>query len=178
MEQQQQISIDIKSLSTKARRRMRTSKEETAILENYYRQNPNPNNEQKQKIAKEVEMGARNVHFWFQNRRAKDNKRKKLLQQKQKEYDRQQKEQQEIIIREQQQGFNNDNIAVTALGSHQQSLKQKGKLKLPPISSIMVPSLEDLSISFYFHHAKFGIEDCMLQWSQFHNNASDENQHF
>ncbi|KAI7897732.1 uncharacterized protein BX663DRAFT_527363 [Cokeromyces recurvatus] len=84
--EQQQISIDIKSLSTKARRRMRTSKEETAILESYYRQNPNPTNEHKQRIAKEVEMGARNVHFWFQNRRAKDNKRKKLLQQKQKEF--------------------------------------------------------------------------------------------
>lgn len=24
----------------------------------------------------------------------------------------------------------------------------------------------DLSIPFYFHHAKFGIADCMIQWSK------------
>lgn len=52
------------SLSTAAKRRMRTTKEETTILENYYRGNPNPTKEQKQEIAKVVQMGERNVHFW------------------------------------------------------------------------------------------------------------------
>lgn len=52
------------SLSTKAKRRMRTSKEETAVLEDYYSKNPNPNQEQKQEIANVVQMGVRNVHFW------------------------------------------------------------------------------------------------------------------
>ena len=58
-------SNDLK-LSTKAKRRMRTSREEAAILESYYKQNPNPNSELKQEIAEVVNMGARNVHFWYQ----------------------------------------------------------------------------------------------------------------
>lgn len=58
------ISIDPLSLSTKARRRMRTSREETAILEDFYSKNSNPNNDQKQEIANTVKMGPRNVHFW------------------------------------------------------------------------------------------------------------------
>lgn len=58
------ISIDPLSLSTKARRRMRTSREETAILEDFYSNNSNPNNDQKQEIANTVKMGPRNVHFW------------------------------------------------------------------------------------------------------------------
>ena len=52
------------SLSTTARRRMRTSKEEIIILESFYDKNPNPNQEQKEDIAKVVKMGSKNVHFW------------------------------------------------------------------------------------------------------------------
>lgn len=59
------IPIDPMSLSTKARRRMRTSREETAILEDFYNKNPNPNNDQKAEIAYAVKMGPRNVHFWY-----------------------------------------------------------------------------------------------------------------
>lgn len=58
------VTIDAMSLSTKARRRMRTSREETIILEDFYSKNPNPNNEQKQEIASTVKMGPKNVHFW------------------------------------------------------------------------------------------------------------------
>lgn len=36
--------------------------------------------------------------------------------------------------------------------------------KLPPISTIMIPDFENLSISFYFHHPQFGIENSMMQW--------------
>lgn len=46
------------------------------------------------------------------------------------------------------------------------------KFNLPPISSIMVPNFRNLSIPFYFHHSKFGIEDCMLQWSTTMNSTS------
>lgn len=100
------VPIENMSLSTKARRRMRTSLEETAILESYYVKNPNPNHEQKEEIANVVKMGSKSVHFWyisiyniymliltglyqtynrFQNRRAKDNKKRKLLQIRQQE---------------------------------------------------------------------------------------------
>ncbi|KAI7895806.1 Homeodomain-like protein, partial [Mucor mucedo] len=75
----QVVPIDPMSLSTKARRRMRTSREETAILEDFYNKNPNPSNGEKAEIANTVKMGPRNVHFWFQNRRAKDNKRRKMI---------------------------------------------------------------------------------------------------
>lgn len=64
MDKKKVIPIDPKSLSTTAKRRMRTSREETAILEGFYSKTPNPNNEQKEEIAKVVNMGARNVHFW------------------------------------------------------------------------------------------------------------------
>lgn len=52
------------SLSTVARRRMRTSREEMLILEEQYRKNPNPNQKEKDKIAERLQMGSKNVHFW------------------------------------------------------------------------------------------------------------------
>lgn len=52
-------------LSTIARRRMRTSREEMATLDEFYRKNPNPNQEEKKEIAKIVHMGPKNVHFWY-----------------------------------------------------------------------------------------------------------------
>lgn len=57
-------SISNLSLSTVAKRRMRTSKEEMAILEHYFCQNRNPNTEQKKEIATSVQMTERSVHFW------------------------------------------------------------------------------------------------------------------
>ncbi|KAI8991156.1 Homeodomain-like protein, partial [Mycotypha africana] len=68
------------SLSTTAKRRMRTSREEMAILESYYKNNPNPSQQEKQHISQVVQMAEKSVHFWFQNRRAKDNKRKRILE--------------------------------------------------------------------------------------------------
>lgn len=65
MDEKQVIKIDPKSLSTTARRRMRTSREETAILEGFFKKTPNPDNEQKQEIAAAVSMGVKNVHFWY-----------------------------------------------------------------------------------------------------------------
>jgi hypothetical protein len=53
------------SLSTVARRRMRTSREEIAVLDEYYRKNPNPNQEEKKEIANLLKMGTKNVHFWY-----------------------------------------------------------------------------------------------------------------
>jgi hypothetical protein len=44
---------------------MRTSREEMAILDEFYRKNPNPNQEEKKEIAKLVHMGPKNVHFWY-----------------------------------------------------------------------------------------------------------------
>lgn len=58
-------SISNLSLSTVAKRRMRTSKEEMIILEHYFSQNRNPNNEQKKEIAKAVQMTEKSVHFWY-----------------------------------------------------------------------------------------------------------------
>ncbi|RCH98893.1 hypothetical protein CU098_011235 [Rhizopus stolonifer] len=190
------------TLSTKAKRRMRTSREETAILESYYKQNPNPNQEQKQEIAEAVKMGVRNVHFWFQNRRAKDNKRKKLI--KQKEFERLHLKQQQadslatssinhIVnknnsipkrnsnLKHQQQSFvshpvllnyeqvvnggecSNNDTNDAKEDSLSPAQRQKGKFKLPPISTFMTPKYAGLSVPFYFHHPNFGIEDSMIQ---------------
>lgn len=142
------------SLSTKARRRMRTSKEETAILESFYSKNPNPNSEQKQEIAEAVKMGAKNVHFWFQNRRAKDNKKRKLIRMRQEEAAQRQQQQQQQFYGKPQQ---------IDLAYQQQITGSGNKFNLPPISTIMMPDLHTFSIPYYFHHSKFGIEDCMLQ---------------
>ncbi|KAI8391566.1 Homeodomain-like protein [Radiomyces spectabilis] len=73
-------SLPMISLSTKAKRRRRTSQEETCILEDYFSRNPNPNQREKEEIAKKVNMEPKNVHFWFQNRRAKNSKRRKLAE--------------------------------------------------------------------------------------------------
>lgn len=58
-------SVSNLSLSTVAKRRMRTSKEEMAILEQYFVQNRNPNNDQKKEIATVVQMSERSIHFWY-----------------------------------------------------------------------------------------------------------------
>ncbi|KAI7892584.1 uncharacterized protein EV154DRAFT_504221 [Mucor mucedo] len=71
--------IDIDSLSTKARRRRRTTREEAAILEDFYSKNPNPDYKQKEMIAGVVNMGPKNVHFWFQNRRAKGGNKNRMM---------------------------------------------------------------------------------------------------
>jgi hypothetical protein len=59
-----QVKVENLSLSTKAKRRCRTSAKETKILEDFYKRNPSPNKEQKEEIANVVHMGERNVHFW------------------------------------------------------------------------------------------------------------------
>lgn len=48
----------------------------------------------------------------------------------------------------------------------QHNSKGKAKFNLPPISAFMAQKSPDLSIPFYFHHSKFGIADCMIQWSK------------
>lgn len=58
-------SVSNLSLSTVAKRRMRTSKEEMIILEQNFAQNRNPNNNQKSEIATAVQMSERSVHFWY-----------------------------------------------------------------------------------------------------------------
>ncbi|KAI8997770.1 hypothetical protein BDB01DRAFT_772381 [Pilobolus umbonatus] len=132
----QTVPSKVLSLSTTAKRRMRTSREEIIILEGHYRKNPNPNQEEKKEIAKEVQMGARNVHFWFQNRRAKDNKKRRLIEQR---------------LHQNQGTSPMDNT--------------KKSFHLPPISTLITPSIQDLNIPFYFHHRTFGIEATMLQWT-------------
>ncbi|OBZ86008.1 hypothetical protein A0J61_05946 [Choanephora cucurbitarum] len=180
-------SNDLK-LSTKAKRRMRTSREEAAILESYYKQNPNPNSELKQEIAEVVNMGARNVHFWFQNRRAKDNKRKRLL--------KQQIEQGRIqtvldlppndesvssrfgievsyVQHQQPASLNPTRFNQTNMDQISSAQRQKGKFKLPPISTIMAPNNPGLSIPFYYYHSNFGIEDSMIQLAYLQDHAQN-----
>ncbi|KAI8380734.1 Homeodomain-like protein [Blakeslea trispora] len=181
------ISNELK-LSTKAKRRMRTSREETAILESYYKQNPNPNHERKQEIAEAVNMGARNVHFWFQNRRAKDNKRKKMLKQ-QIEQERfhtllglpsasdnaESKLDMEAncVQRQQSTSSSFSRFNQTNINQMSSSQRQKGKFKLPPISTIMAPNNPGISIPFYYHHSNFGIEDSMIQLAYLQDHAQN-----
>ncbi|KAG1056207.1 hypothetical protein G6F46_005905 [Rhizopus delemar] len=148
------------SLSTVARRRMRTSKEEMAVLDEYYRKNPNPNQEEKKEIANLLKMGTKNVHFWFQNRRAKENKKKKVFQQQLK----QKKSQQTSIpsSSKQKQHYLRSTTNTNTSSKQQQEDSDTQPLQLPPISDIMVCPAQNLSIPFFFYHSKFGIEDSLV----------------
>ncbi|KAL9549616.1 hypothetical protein MBANPS3_005115 [Mucor bainieri] len=161
-------SISNLSLSTVAKRRMRTSKEEMVILEHYFSQNKNPNTEQKKEIAKAVQMTDRSVHFWFQNRRAKENKKNKMKghHQKKKSSDIKSPEQSQLTQEPQtQSSFAN------AVGTYGMGKKDSQHTQLPPISSFVHYRNRPvgLDISYYFHHNAFGIEDSMRQWSDYHH---------
>lgn len=114
--------------------------------------------------------------YRFQNRRAKDNKKRKLLQSRQQElgktfffcliilsffflYIN-------IIAQQQQQIGSGQHLYYPQTQFTNQQLKGKAKFNLPPISKIMVEDSPNLSIPFFFHHPKFGLEDCMIQWSK------------
>ncbi|KAG2213576.1 hypothetical protein INT46_002282 [Mucor plumbeus] len=156
------------SLSTVAKRRMRTSKEEMAILEQYFAQNRNPNNNQKREIAAAVQMSERSVHFWFQNRRAKENKKNKLKSQKQKK---------KAVDKGDNSPQQQPSVAAVNNNYFTRS-KDKYRPQLPPISTFVNyrnNPIAGLDISYYFHHNTFGIEESMKQWSDYHH---DQQAHY
>ncbi|CEP09658.1 hypothetical protein [Parasitella parasitica] len=165
-------SIGNLSLSTVAKRRMRTSKEEMAILEQYFVQNRNPNTEQKKEVAKIVQMSERSVHFWFQNRRAKENKKNKLKgQNAKKKVNKSGKSSQQTQTLQQPSP---EAAAPNAHGNcnHYYATRSKDKHpQLPPISTFVNyrANPAGLDISYYFHHNTFGIEESMKQWSDYHH---------
>ncbi|GAN10509.1 hypothetical protein MAM1_0363d10050 [Mucor ambiguus] len=163
-------SINKLSLSTVAKRRMRTSKEEMVVLEHYFSQNRNPNTEQKKEIAKAVQMTDRSVHFWFQNRRAKENKKSKIKGNHQKKKSNDIKSPEQPQLPQQQEPQTQPSFANT-VGTYGTGNKDKQHTQLPPISSFVhyrnCPF--GLDISYYFHHNAFGIEDSMKQWSDYHH---------
>ncbi|CAO0794960.1 unnamed protein product [Mucor circinelloides] len=165
-------SISNLSLSTVAKRRMRTSKEEMAILEHYFCQNRNPNTEQKKEIAKSVQMTERSVHFWFQNRRAKENKKSKMKahHQKKKSNGIKSPEQPHLSQLFQEQEQQTQPLLANVIGTYGTRNKDKQRPQLPPISSFVHyrNNTVGLDISYYFHHNTFGIEDSMRQWSDYH----------
>ncbi|KAK4515634.1 uncharacterized protein ATC70_010585 [Mucor velutinosus] len=172
-------SISNLSLSTVAKRRMRTSKEEMAILEHYFSQNRNPNTEKKKEIAKAVQMTEKSVHFWFQNRRAKENKKNKTTghHQKKKSNGIKSPEQSHLPKQAQlpqeppQQQQQTQPSLVNAVGTSGMRKKDKQRTQLPPISSFVRCHRHPvgLDISYYFYHSAFGIEDSMRQWSDYHH---------
>ncbi|KAI8334288.1 hypothetical protein BC941DRAFT_432583 [Chlamydoabsidia padenii] len=58
-------------LKTTAQRRARIKPELKAKLESEYINNPKPSKSEKHRIALDTGMTDDNVHFWFQNRRAR-----------------------------------------------------------------------------------------------------------
>ncbi|KAI8880423.1 hypothetical protein K501DRAFT_275585 [Backusella circina FSU 941] len=159
-------------LSTKAKRRMRASREELAILESHYTKNNKPTKEQEASIAKLVNMEPKNVYFWFQNRRAKDKKNKKAQQ---KERDSRlminlssqssgtdtrhySKESYERLLSDQAQ-----------LEELKANLSRKASARLPPISTILGKKKSQevgLDVQFVYHHSIFGIEAAFEQWER------------
>ncbi|KAJ3271652.1 hypothetical protein HK104_004652 [Borealophlyctis nickersoniae] len=64
----QHFSPDDASIIGKKRRR-RTTQEELDVLEAHFKENPLPNSQQREKLAKDTGMTPRAVQVWFQNRR-------------------------------------------------------------------------------------------------------------
>ncbi|KAF7723640.1 hypothetical protein EC973_001782 [Apophysomyces ossiformis] len=62
------------SMSTKARRRARTTPEQAQLLDVYFRRNPAPSKADLQEISQKVGIDSKSLQFWFQNRRAKEKK--------------------------------------------------------------------------------------------------------
>ncbi|KAI8642447.1 Homeodomain-like protein [Parasitella parasitica] len=155
--------------STVAKRRMRTSKEEMVILEQYFAENKNPNTEKKREIAKSVQMSERSIHFWFQNRRAKENKKNKLKGQHPKKTNKDDKSPQQLQLRQQPSPVAAEAAPNVAGTYHHYSTKSKDKHPhLPPISTFVnYRTPIGLDISYYFHHNTFGIEESMKQWSDY-----------
>ncbi|KAL1921726.1 uncharacterized protein VTP21DRAFT_10368 [Calcarisporiella thermophila] len=68
-------------VSPKSRKRMRTTPEQLAILQQIFAANPTPNSHLRLHIARHLDLPLRSVQIWFQNRRAKA----KLLERKERQ---------------------------------------------------------------------------------------------
>ncbi|KAL0139415.1 Homeodomain-like DNA binding domain-containing transcription factor [Mucor lusitanicus] len=162
-------SISNLSLSTVAKRRMRTSKEEMIILEHYFSQNRNPNNEQKKEIAKAVQMTEKSVHFCKMKGHHQNKKDNGFKSPEQPHLPKQPQLAQEPSQPQEQQ--QTQLLFANAVGTYGTGKKDKQLTQLPPISSFT--HYRDhpvgLDISYYFHHNAFGIEDSMRQWSDYHH---------
>ncbi|XP_042445871.1 homeobox-leucine zipper protein HOX11-like [Zingiber officinale] len=61
----------VSSLDAGARKKLRLTKEQSAVLEDKFKEHATLNQEQKQALAKELKLRPRQVEVWFQNRRAR-----------------------------------------------------------------------------------------------------------
>ncbi|KAI8068671.1 hypothetical protein BC940DRAFT_298772 [Gongronella butleri] len=182
-------------LKTEARRRPRINANLKARLEDEFILNPRPLKLEKKRIAKKLEMTESNVHFWFQNRRAKASKDqyKKKMQQEE-------DERMEASVRESLQLpmpmmsypipppprslFTPPTDDVLSLSSSSSPVLPQITYKyycddassppatvLPPISTIFISTpmwreTHNAFITPYFYHPPFGFESSYLQWKQ------------
>ncbi|RGB35062.1 homeobox domain-containing protein, partial [Rhizophagus diaphanus] len=53
------------------KKRIRTTPEQVALLEDTFKTNPSPNSKIREALAEKLNMSERTIQIWFQNRRAK-----------------------------------------------------------------------------------------------------------
>ncbi|KAG0183050.1 hypothetical protein DFQ28_005036 [Apophysomyces sp. BC1034] len=184
-------------MSTKAKRRPRTTPWQAGILETWFKQKPAPNKSDVKEIASKVGIKPKSIHFWFQNRRAKEKRMQrsegnKITNTSNKPMHVDQQPTTSLSIYPMQQ----PSIRPPAPSNQQQQQQQQRfyhyqegphqvHQRLPSLSSILQQTVslpmtrsdtvphgnrpgyaQAPMIPFFFHHAEFGIESCMIQWSQ------------
>ncbi|SAL97535.1 hypothetical protein [Absidia glauca] len=163
-------------LRTTAQRRARIKPDMKAKLELEYKKNPKPDKKEKHRMALAFDMTDDNVHFWFQNRRARASRESKRRSAHGKETMWPQVSVTTPLEDEEPVVKSSVNPRETASSSKTQ---QVDKPCLPhiftlwegtyPSSSPFVSMHDQIHTSFiptYYHHSPFGIESSYLKWQQ------------
>ncbi|KAI8333098.1 hypothetical protein BC941DRAFT_435090 [Chlamydoabsidia padenii] len=156
-------------LKTTAQRRARIKPDMKAKLELEYQKNHKPDKNEKHRMALAFDMTDDNVHFWFQNRRARASRESKSKSMRGAKH-------QDTLSHQGTSESVTSLVSPTPPQAQSPCLENNAKPLLPHIFTLWddAPSTDTFDsmysqshtsfIPTYFYHSPFGIESSYLKW--------------